>query len=344
MPIIRISTIPGIANVSGSTAYSVYPEYVKLRNDYVDRWIYTAVVTDLIPDTTYYIYAGEELKGSGRERKVRTFPAAGTPNQYTFISGGDIGTTEAANTLLASAATHEPLFFLAGGDLAYANSICACYHVWDQFLRNLDTLFVTPSGYSIPIFAVIGNHDVGGYGRSREDVKYYYDFFPSDTGHSYRQMSFANTSVIGIDSDFQVPLAGAQQTWVDDKLSQAIGNLSFVAYHLPLFPTTKAYYGGSRVTTMRQLYLPIFQRNGVDVAFEFHRHGYKRTYPLNGTTYIGDGCMGATESWDEHESLPYLAKASSTSHYLHVQVSPTTVRSDAINLHGHVFDSVEIAQ
>lgn len=341
-PIIRYSSNgPGLANSTHSTVNHIVPVVKKLDNAYVDRWVYTMMLDNLEPDTTYYVYVGES-NSSGKERKVKTFPALGQPNDYHFVAGGDIGTTEAAKTLLADAAKKEPLFFLAGGDLAYANSICACYYVWDQFFYNLDTLFVTPTGYSIPIFSVIGNHDVGGYERSREDVKFYYDYFPSATDQSYRSMSFANTSVIGIDSDFQVPLSGKQHEWTINELNHSLNRVSFVAYHLPLFPTMKSYYNANRVVSMRDSYVPYFKESGVAVAFEFHRHGYKRTKSLNGTVYIGDGCMGATESWDSHEDLPYLVKASSTSHYLWVSVDSSGIRSDAINLDGAIFDSVDI--
>lgn len=341
-PIVRYSSEgPGLANATHTTASHIVPIVKKLDNPYTDRWVYTIVIEYLQPNTTYFVYAGD-VDQTGKERKIRTFPASGTPNDYRFVAGGDIGTTESANALLANAATKEPLFFLAGGDLAYANSICACYYVWDQFLHNLDTLFVTPTGYSIPIFSVIGNHDVGGYERSREDVKFYYDYFPSATQQSYRSMSFANTSVIGIDSDFQVRLAGTQKEWTVSELGHSVGRASFVAYHLPLFPTMKSYYNADRVVAMRDSYVPYFYENGVDIAFEFHRHGYKRTKSLNGTVYIGDGCMGATESWDTHEDLPYLVKASSTSHYLLITVGSSQIRSDAINVDGAIFDSVEM--
>ena len=341
-PVVRYSSQgPGLANATHTTVSHIVPVVKKLDNPYVDRWVYTVLIENLEPDTTYFIYAGETSR-TGEERKIRTFPALGTSDNYRFVAGGDIGTTKSANTLLADAATKEPLFFLAGGDLAYANSICACYYVWDQFLHNLDTMFVTPTGYSIPIFSVIGNHDVGGYERSREDVRFYYDYFPSATDQSYRSMNFANTSVIGIDSDFQVPLAGTQKDWTVNKLGNSVGHTSFVAYHLPLFPTMKSYYNADRVVAMRDSYVPYFYESSVDIAFEFHRHGYKRTKALNGTVYIGDGCMGATESWDTHEDLPYLVKASSTSHYLLVTVGPSQIRSDAINVDGAIFDSVNI--
>lgn len=79
------------------------------------------------------------------ERKFRTLPSSGA-NSYSFIAGGDIGTTSSALTLLHSAAQHEPAFFLAGGDLSYANSVCACYRIWDAFFTLLTEQLVTPTG------------------------------------------------------------------------------------------------------------------------------------------------------------------------------------------------------
>jgi hypothetical protein len=83
---------------------------------------------------------------------------------------------------------------LLGGDLAYENSICSCYDIFDNFfdviINNLVYAsfihfiviylrFSTPGGDLIPIIPVIGNHDSGGYFiSSPKNIKFYLNFFP----------------------------------------------------------------------------------------------------------------------------------------------------------------------
>jgi hypothetical protein len=43
---------------------------------------------------------------------------------------------------------------------AYDNGIAACYRRWDEWFHYWEELMVTPGGYSIPILAAIGNHEV----------------------------------------------------------------------------------------------------------------------------------------------------------------------------------------
>ncbi|MFP4171317.1 MAG: hypothetical protein ACLFV4_00245 [Candidatus Hydrogenedentota bacterium] len=69
----------------------------------------------------------------------------------------------------------------------------------------------------------------------------------------------------------------------------------FPNYHVPAYPSHRSYDGGVQ-TQVRENWVPLFEGNNVQVAFENHDHAYKRTYPIRdgeissgGIVYLGDG-------------------------------------------------------
>lgn len=94
----------------------------------------------------------------------------------------------------------------------------------------------------MPILPVIGNHDAGGYLRPHSEVAFYFDYFPTKDGkgfpvsrslspelpapYAYRKISFANTTLIGIDSDFQASFEGRQLEWATQQLTQSLSHIS----------------------------------------------------------------------------------------------------------------------
>eukprot|EP01128_Nolandella_sp_AFSM9_P012742 TRINITY_DN9572_c0_g1_i1.p1 TRINITY_DN9572_c0_g1~~TRINITY_DN9572_c0_g1_i1.p1 ORF type:complete len:241 (-),score=39.24 TRINITY_DN9572_c0_g1_i1:173-835(-) len=212
----------------------------------------------------------------------------------------------------------------------------------------------------MPLLPVIGNHDSGGYLRSVEEVKFYFDYFAVEKGKpsvAYRSTSFADTTIVAIDSDFQSSFLGTQRHWVEKKLVNNNQSMTFTAYHFPMFPRLQRQFDGKREKKLREAYTDLFFDQGVAIAFEFHRHAYKRTKGLgpdgsptlppsststdSGVVYIGDGCMGANESYDSPDTMPYMEKEEATSHYLLVTVNGSQVVSEAIGLDGQVFDRFE---
>jgi hypothetical protein len=81
---------------------------------------------------------------------------------------------------------------------------------------------------------------------------------------------------------------------------------------------------------IRQHWVPLFERFGLNVAFEHHEHAYKRTHLLlqgsphpAGILYLGDGSWGVEKPRKPKSpsERPYLAKSASTRHFILVELT-----------------------
>jgi hypothetical protein len=253
------------------------------------------------------------------ERRFRTMPAKAT-NTIDFISGGDSGTGTAAQHVNALAARQDPMFVVMGGDLAYENGMNASAFV--KFLQNWSTQLIDTKGRTIPLIALLGNHEVrGGYSTSRKSAPFFYAMFDG----LYPEKGFAALdfgdymSIILLDSNHTTPVAGEQTDWLETqlKLREECPNL-FVYYHVPSYPSVRPVdmddlEKGTGADT-RKHWVPLFERYNVDAVFEHHDHAYKRTHPLldnayhpRGVPYLGDGSWGKLRQPKRPEERPYLA-------------------------------------
>ena len=120
------------------------------------RYVYYVELTELSPGGEYYFKCGDVNGALSEEKKFRTSPST---NNFTFVSGGDLGLTHAMSTLTKLGALHEPLFAFIGGDLAYGNAMRSCYVTYDDFLITLEKNLITPRGFTVPMVLAIGNHE-----------------------------------------------------------------------------------------------------------------------------------------------------------------------------------------
>lgn len=307
------------------------------------RKVHWVDLGNLIPGQTYYFIAGDSQHGLTAERKFRTVPAGS--GKLRFVTGGDMGTSSDLATLLRQAAKLSPAFGVVGGDLAYANDTMTNYARWDVWLDHWQTNMITPAGHTIPMVLAIGNHEVRG-GMTPTNARFYLRYFAQAGERSYHARTFGkNLAMFLLDSGHLSPHDGEQAEWLDAQLS-AHRNVphQMAVYHVPLYPSHRAYDGGGSVQG-RRAWLPIFDRHHLTVAFENHDHTFKRTPLLRenkpdpgGTLFLGDGCWGMGARTVDKELRPYLVKAASVQHFWCVDVSRSRVEYRAVNKAGQIFD------
>ena len=99
---------------------------------------------------------------------------------------------------------------------------------------------------------------------------------------------------------------------------------------------------------IRDHWVPLFERYGVDVAFENDHHVYKRTQPIqkgavarDGVTYIGDGSWGVDVreiKWERLRRKPYLVRGESINHLISVTLYQDRQEFRAVDKDGKPVD------
>ena len=331
--------------IAGNYAHKVTGEAFQI-DGLKDRFIYRTQLTELTPNTTYYIAVGNELTGISSEVMVRTIPQDDTP--IRFVTGGDMGVSEDMRLLLKNAATHNPRFAVIGGDVAYANGRLKSIKSWDAWLKFYTDEMVTPHGFSVPMVLAIGNHEVdGGFGRSKKDAPFYFSFFGQDPDLTYFTRQFGKNFVLFSLDSGHVATHESQAPWLEQQL-EAYANIKHTAavYHVPLYPTHRGF-AEQYSEEGRTFWGPLFDKYALDVAFENHDHTFKRTHLLKGgaiakdgtgTLYLGDGCWGRSAREIDYMKRWYIDAIGSIQHFWVVDVNAAEMVYKAVDIDNQVFD------
>lgn len=321
-------------------------------------------LTQLEPGTVYEFGLQGRAKRMTRLPKTwrfRTMPTA-MDRPIRFVAGGDMMHTRAmVDAMNLRAAAADPDFALLGGDLAYANGVSAAR--WIHWLESWMQHAVAPDGRLIPMVVAIGNHEVrGGYnGKIPDDAPYFYSLFSLPGDRSYYALDFGDyLTLVVLDSQHTQPVAGPQAAWLEQALSQrAERKFVFACYHYPAYGTTKAPAGGLPIdaplaASIREHWVPHFERYGLSAVFENDHHNYKRTHRIrqhqrddaNGILYLGDGAWGVeTRTVPLPEAAWWLAQAEPRRHLFTVELRPDgTATIQAVDAEGEVFDQVELTE
>ncbi len=270
--------------------------------------VHSAKLHSLQSGKDYYFVVSDGDSVLTDERKFQTVPETGA---IRFIAGGDTRITPALEQLTQLAAETRPHFAVIGGDIAYADGDPEKQSRWQQLLAIWQRNMITPDGYTIPVIAAVGNHDVNTAMLSVTQADYQPDintapfyellFHPAGDKSFFKRRLGEHGVLLVLDTEHVYPADGEQRRWLQTSLqSQDTGHFRFAAYHVPLYPS---YYpaDGAPSQRLRQFWLPLFDRYALDLAFENHEHTLKKTYRLknnqrsntdDGTIYIGDGNWG----------------------------------------------------
>ncbi len=291
------------------------------------------------------------IEGSPLERVFRTMPVELT-ERTRFVVGGDVYQQDQIDDrMYRAAAAIDPAFVVLGGDIVYDDGDPARAGRWVQWLEAWSRLMVGAGGRMIPVMAVIGNHELPpvGMNRTPAEAPLYYQVFAEPGFPSYRVLDFGKTlSIFLLDSGHTEPI-GAQAAWLDRRLA-ARGDVAHkvAVYHVPAWPSVRGLDEWTSPQVRRD-WVPIFERFGVDVAYEHHDHAYKRTHRIRGgrvdpagVLYIGDGAWGVpTRAVHEVKGTWYLARAEAINHFIVTTIEGGRMSHQAIGVDGRVIDRFE---
>ena len=297
-------------------------------------------LTGLQPDTIYCVKLGK------KEFKARTLPVQ-RPDRISFVTGGDMmHKPEWHKDGVQAMASRSPDFALIGGDLAYANG--QDWKRWLDWIEIYADHARSSDGLSIPFVVAIGNHEViGGYGQIPEKAPLFYNIFsfPQENDATYMIDMYEDLSVLVLNTNHTRPVED-QVEFIEQALSlRKTRKHLFALYHFPAYGIVKGGLGNPISKSMRKHWTPLFDKYGLDAAFENDHHIYKRSKLIkggkvdeSGTLYIGDGAWGVkTRSFDASD-LWYVKEASPTLHVIEVVIENNVRTYRAINHDQKVFD------
>jgi 3',5'-cyclic AMP phosphodiesterase CpdA len=268
-------------------------------------FIHHARLTDLHPDTEYG-YAALHDGTTPIPGFFRTAPRGRAP--FTFTSFGDQGTPTMGKLNASGAWVNDnlgspfgadtvtgieriaPLFHLVNGDLCYANISTDRIRTWsDWFINN------SRSARFRPWMPAAGNHE-NELGNGPIGYGAYQSYFsvPSNNGDAetrglwysftvgaVRVISLNNDDVCyqdGGNSYVRGYSGGAQKRWLESELAAARADRGIdwvvVVMHQVVISTANNFNGADR--GIREEWVPLFDKYGVDLVVCGHEHHYER--------------------------------------------------------------------
>jgi len=214
-----------------------------------------------------------------------------SPNVYV---NDNLGSPAAGDTVLGVERL-QPLFHLLNGDLCYANVAEDRVRTWWDFWENNSR-----SARNRPWMPAAGNHE-NELGNGPIGYQAYQTYFslPEAAGHtdvtrglwyaftvgSMRVISLANDDVTyqdGGNSYVRGYSEDAQKAWLEKELAAARGDHDVdwivVCMHQVAISTVDKFNGAD--LGIRQEWVPLFDKYGVDLVVCGHEHHYERSHPI----------------------------------------------------------------
>ncbi|OQP59084.1 hypothetical protein A3860_38935 [Niastella vici] len=294
---IEVGTVYGTYTLSATNATSTTEHEVR--------------ITGLSADTKYFYRFGSstQVLQSGTDNYFTTVPAATTTRKVRIAAFGDCGTNSlnhqsgtltAYRNYLTNNSLEAADAWLLLGDNAYNGGLET------EYTSN----FFNPYGSSIlknhKLYPAPGNHDYdnNSANQASHNVPYFSIFtLPANAecggvasgNERYYSYDIGNVHFLALDSyglensgtTRLYDTTGAQVTWVKQDLAANTKKWVIAYWHHP--PYTMGSHNSDSETELvniRQNFIRILERLGVDVIICGHSHDYERSYLLNG--YYGN--------------------------------------------------------
>lgn len=293
-------------------------------------------ITGLQPETRYYYSIGTQaaVLQAGDHNFFQTAAVAGKPGKYRFGLLGDCGTNSVIQDdvrarMMEYLGPNYMNAWLLLGDNAYSFGRDAEYQS-NFFNRYKDNLLK-----QYPLFPSPGNHDYDNDNPARQDDHKvpYYDVFtmptqgeaggePSGT-EAFYSFDYGNVHFLSLDSYGREDNAtrlydtlGRQVQWIKKDLATNKNKDWVVAYwhHPPYSKGSRESDGDPEMTAIRQNFIRILERLGVDLIICGHSHVYERSRLMGGhygyantfdpAKHVIDGSSARYDGSDN--SCPYI--------------------------------------
>lgn len=272
-----------------------------------------AVITGLLPNTTYYYAIGTstaDLAGGDVTHFFKTSPEQGSEQPLRVWVIGDAGSAFPGQFSVRDsyvnfiAASPKAEAWLMLGDNVYSHGR-ECEYLLAMFRNMYEGIFRNTTAWPAP-----GNHDYDSDSNGLTNTGPYFNIFaPPKFGGSggvasnteaYYSYDVGNVHFISLDSDGVSRAAnGPMATWLQADLVYAKANAKWtIAYwhHPPYSKGSHNSDNAGATTDMRANFNPLLEQYGVDLVLTGHSHCYERSFLIDGhygvSNTFNPGTMG----------------------------------------------------
>ena len=310
-----------------------------------------AITLKALNEDTSYHYRVESITEDGEQvssndEALKTAVRSDGPFSFTV-------TSEMANTddsslhknVYEAMLRYHPEFLLLVGDAVADGRI---EEEWDK------TLFGPGKNVlgNTPFYLCLGNHE--------ECAPQFYELVSYPEPKRYYSFDYGNTHFVALDSTSPLDYKGGRKTPDDaggefraggeqyeflvNDLEDCSAQWKVVFFHYPPYGS-----GNYQVEEMRVL-CPLLEKYNVDLVFNSHTMVYERSHPLRdgkvdhcaGVTYVVAGGARACPEWFHHKRSWHAAQAVAVPHFIQVVIAGPVLALNAIDLDGHLFDTITV--
>jgi predicted phosphodiesterase len=200
--------------------------------------------------------------------------------------------------------------------------------------------------HEMPVYPVVGNHDVEPATRNDQGLPFYYEAFPSfdetASGSQRRWASFGRNGVQFLLLDTQAFYGEAdneaQSSWLAERLSDTQYKYSIPAFHIPPFSSDIVH---SQDGLPVRAWTSLFEQANVPLVLSGHAHNYERL-EQNGVTYIVSG-GGSQALYASGVIAPQSKVFISQTHFTLLEIYEEHLDITAISRDGDILDQKTIS-
>jgi hypothetical protein len=258
--------------------------------------IFSATLTHLSPATEYSYRVGnsehwsEKLFFKTAAAKIDAFKFLVFGDSQSSVTGSDPYGLWRKTLHAAFDANPDAAFIVNVGDLVD----------YGQSEQHWDAWFAASKGVidAIPAMMVPGNHESYGMGKIGKPFFFTEQFtFPHNGPASlanqaysfdYGPVHFVVLDSQSLEQKSSGDILAAEEPWLKADLSSASSAWKIAFFH-------RAPYGvkiGREETEIRDAFCPILEKYGVQLVFNGHDHGVKRTYPIKDGRQVKEASEG----------------------------------------------------
>lgn len=291
--------VPTNSRVTWGTTNGAYPNII---DSATVRTEHTVRISGLTADTKYFYTIGSTggvLQGNASNYFLTTPPANST-RKTRILALGDCGNAstnqvDTKNAFLAYNGTNEVDAWILMGDNAYSSGTDGEYETGFFNIYENDIL------KNIKLYPSPGNHDYGNTSANTgvRNNAYYNNFVMPTNGEcggdssrteAYYSFDIGNIHFLSLDSYGRensnttklYDTTGAQALWVKKDLGNNTKPWVVAYFHHPPYTMTShnSDTESGDLGRMREEFIRILERYGVDMVICGHSHGYERSYLL----------------------------------------------------------------